>query len=431
MLACLAVAGCENLPTSVPGPGPTGMADKTGRGIPSNWISNPVRFASGVRLASVAATPRRLLATTLSDGPGQILSFVESGTYEVFAPQFSAPAGASCLVEIAPGLGGFTQGDVFASCGGEIRRFTADGTSMALFTSLPDGGQVAGLCFDPVGVFGNGLLALSSGGDVYRLDGQGSVERVGSVGTGGRGPSIAPARFGHVGGQLLVAFPQASEVRALSPAGVVSVVVHWPGVSSVCGIPDEPRRFVHTPSTLFVATDVAQVFRFPAADLAPFGGGVLLTSELRPGSAVLVPDHDFFRVRAFSRFMGPERAAAFVRLPSVTPITIDIAPGTIEKTIVLGSTDVVQVAVLSSFDLAPAQLDETTLLLAGASPATRAGGGKTKLLDLNGDAVLDMLLQFRPNEMQLELGATDVTLEGATFSGERVRGSERVTVQLR
>jgi len=434
ILACLASPGCH-APTSAPGPAadrpvaPAPAVEKSGRGIPSNWVSNPRRFAAGVRLAALAAAPTRLLGTTLGPAANKLVSFSETGEVEPFAPRFAAPADLVCQVAIAPGFGGFAPGDVFASRGAEIWRLGPDGADLALFATLPAGeGDVAGLCFDHVGSFDYELLVLSSAGGAYRLDAGGAAQRFGYLGPGGRGPSVASPFFGRLGGQLLAAFPEESEVRAIDAGGAVRLLGRWPGVSGAWSIPDEPRVFAHTGAALFIATGAGQMFRYPLADLTTHGGEVLLTSVLGAGSALVKPDGGTYRLRAFARYLGPEQAAACVRRLALTRVALEIKPGS--RTVALGSTRLLLVGALASFDFTPASLDGTSLLFAGAPLVPRGPGGLGTFTDLNGDGVLDLVLQFRPSEMQLQPGVNTVTLEGATLNGERVRGSTQLNAQL-
>ena len=68
-----------------------------------------------------------------------------------------------------------------------------------------------------------------------------------------------------------------------------------------------------------------------------------------------------------------------------------------------------------------------TVQLAGA-PVTRQGRGTpmTSLADRNRDGRLDLLLHFRTQDLELEPTTTEAVLQGRTFSGQLIRGSDSV-----
>lgn len=427
IVACLASTGCSDPPTSVP----EARVRKTGRGIPSNWISTPRNFAQGIRLASMAATPSRLLASTLGPAPAKLVSFTEAGVARPFSPHFNAPEEMTCYIEVSPGVGGgYPLGDVLVSRGDELWLFAPGGEAATQLWELPAGnGDIAGLCFDTVGGFGYELVLLTTQGSVYRVDPSGRERLVGTFGaTGGRGPGIASARFTGFGGRLLVAYSQDSEVRSMTPGGEVAVAFQWSGVSSVCSIPDDPRAYGSTGQALFVGTEDGGVYGYPFSDLAGRGGQIVLTSVHRSGSGILIPEGGGYTWRAFSRWMGAEVVAGCARRPAVTHIALDIEPASANNTIPFGSSALLPVALLSSIGFLPSVVQGGDFTLAGARPVARGTAWLSTSSDVNGDGVLDLILNFRPSEMLLDPRATSLVLEGTTLAGERVRGTDRVLV---
>jgi hypothetical protein len=300
----------------------------------------------------------------------------------------------------------------------------------ARFATVPgENTTITGLAFDTVGSFQNELLALTHSGDVFRIDPFASVEYVGTFGPGASGPTVAASSFGAHAGRLLVAFPKLSEVRAIDPAGNVSVVLQWSGVSSVRSLPAVPRAFGATGGALFVATSTGAVYRYPLADVASRGGQLLLSSMHRSGSGIAVAEPGGYRTLPFSRSMGPEIGASFVRRPVVTPITIEILPGAASKVLVSTSTVPVPVALFATAWFSPASLVGGEVSLAGASPATKIRTTGDSYRDLNGDGRFDLVVQFRPSDMQLPLGDATLMLDGLSLEEERVRGTEHVIVQ--
>jgi len=441
ILAGAAIVGCgfDDSPTSLPPTdsradlselGPPGAdAAKASRGVGGNWISHPRLFAAGQHFVSLAATPNRLLATTDGDAPTKLFTISESGEMQPFGSGLAVAPATACYVEVAPGVGDFPQDAILLGAGLDVWRIAPDGRAAVTFATLPAGdGNIAGLTFDTVGALHYDLVALTTSGAVYYIDVQGRAIRVGSVGLGGRGISVASASFGRNAGQVLVAFPAEHEVRALDPAGNLSVAIRWSGVSGAWAVPDAPRGFGDTGAALFVATDAGEIFRYPLNDLAAYGGGVLLTSSLCSGSGLTTCRSNNLTTQAFSRFMGGERAAAFVRRPAFTLVSIEILPGVSPKTIGYGSTTLVPVAILAAPGFSPRLLEGGEVRFAGAdlveTPRRRTGVYQ----DVNADGKVDLVLRFRPAEMDLRTGDATLVLEGTALAGDRVRGTGSVRV---
>jgi hypothetical protein len=110
-------------------------------------------------------------------------------------------------------------------------------------------------------------------------------------------------------------------------------------------------------------------------------------------------------------------------------VGIDIKPGDTQNTINLKSKGVVPVAILGSATFDPMTVDPATVTLAGAPVATRGRGEPmTSQGDFNHDGYLDLLLHFRVQDLQLTPTSTEAVLYGQTFSGQRLRGSDRVRI---
>lgn len=105
-----------------------------------------------------------------------------------------------------------------------------------------------------------------------------------------------------------------------------------------------------------------------------------------------------------------------------------------------GSSDVFHAAVLSSPNFDARTLDPTTVTLAGApvigwwvgssdlNPDGTLNWPDGTLADVNGDGLLDVLLNFHMQAMQLTAGDTLAYLEGLTITGDDVLGVLRVSV---
>ena len=426
-LVALISAGCDgDHPTAIPPPPDTAKATPT-----TTWLARPRLFASGLRLAALAATPSRLLATTLGPGLDKIVVLDESGQAAPFEVAFDAPPDAACQIAVSPGLlADFPLGDVFVSLGPQVWRLQPDRLQRQLFGTLPAGqGDVAGLCFDAVGSFGFALIALTSTGSIYRLLPDGAWAWVAAVEPGSRGPSLASARFGRYAGQLLVAFPPRAEVQAVSAEGVVAHVASWPGVSAAAAIPDAPRGYARTGAALFVAVDSGEIYRFGLDEVGLHTGDVVLSSLQAVGSGLATPVGRTYELRAWSRPLGPEVAAACVQRPAYTRIALDVRPGTSLDALTAGSDEPLPVALLSSPYFAPRLVDAASVVFAGVSPLPLGKATQGRFAELNGDGEADLVLYFRPADMQLGAGVARLALAGSTFTGDRIQGEAHVQVQ--
>ncbi len=419
------LSGCASEPESVLAP--TGAT--AGKALPPfapNWVSNPKFFAANAHLSSFAATPTQLLAATTDELPSRLVRISEAGELQAFAPQFTLPMGTTCYLDCAPGIGAFPQGLILIGAGSDVWEMPEDGAVAVLLVTLPaEDGPITGVCFDTVGNFDYNLVVLTNSGAAYRIDAQSHAQWIGSFGPGASGPSVAPRGFGRFAGHLLAAFSADSDVRALSPGGIVSPVVRWSGVNGTFVIPDSPRGFGSTASTLFLATDAGDVYRYPLRDLETRGGQVVMTTMHRSGSGLITREGSELRIRPFSRFVGVERAAGFVRRPAVWNITIDVLPGVSPNVITLGPTALVPVAILSSTGFVPSLLDGGALTFSGAHPVFDPRGRMGSYSDVNHDGVLDFVVRFRAADLAIEAGELTLQLDGTALAGDCVRGSDR------
>ena len=112
-----------------------------------------------------------------------------------------------------------------------------------------------------------------------------------------------------------------------------------------------------------------------------------------------------------------------------TAIVIDIKPGTDPNPINQGSNALVPVAILSSPEFDATQVDPTSVSLAGATVAV-SGKGKSKAHeeDVNGDGLVDLVVQVETTGLDdLGVGGT-VKLTGTTFGGEDIVGYDDVII---
>jgi hypothetical protein len=113
----------------------------------------------------------------------------------------------------------------------------------------------------------------------------------------------------------------------------------------------------------------------------------------------------------------------------VTPVDIDIKPGSPENTVNLGSRGITKVAILGSVDFDATEVDPLSVVLADATVRVKGNGQpQTKMQDTNGDGLLDLVLHIDTEGFTLTDGDASATLTGTTFSGDDITGDDVVRV---
>jgi hypothetical protein len=217
---------------------------------------------------------------------------------------------------LSPGSHGFPSGAIFChSPDNKIYELSPDGLSITVLVQLPvdpanpvDDGA---LTWDDVGRFGFRLLAATgrsgaatpAGGTVFAIDANGGVQKIGDYpGPGGADEiTMAPARFGAVGGQaLLTVDPGAGggALLAIDPAGKLTTVAPFTdGPNPEAVIPKTTGK-AGTPAAGFYLTDdvTGNIYFAPAADFARFAGDLLVGTEIGARFYLVSPKGNGFAV---------------------------------------------------------------------------------------------------------------------------------------
>ncbi len=152
---------------------------------------------------------------------------LNGGNVQTFGAPGSGNSG-EIFVSSSLGLGGFATHEVFAGSEAQstITRFSADGTSQSVFTTLPNTpsgggpGGVRGIAFDPYGVYGGDMLVTTNAGNVYRVNSSGTATWLANVGGDAEGLDFAPQAFGNIAaGTLTVLSEGTGRVVAIDTAG--------------------------------------------------------------------------------------------------------------------------------------------------------------------------------------------------------------------
>ncbi|MDX2495105.1 MAG: hypothetical protein QNK27_09115, partial [Desulfuromusa sp.] len=117
---------------------------------------------------------------------------------------------------------------------------------------------------------------------------------------------------------------------------------------------------------------------------------------------------------------GPSSVTVIIE-PRIN-VQIDIKPGSYPNSINLKSKGKVPVAILTTDDFDAYGVDPDTCEFAGAYPL------RWKMEDVNNDGYHDMLLNFYTQELDLTKESTEATLEGETFDGLQIVGTDSVKI---
>jgi parallel beta-helix repeat protein len=117
----------------------------------------------------------------------------------------------------------------------------------------------------------------------------------------------------------------------------------------------------------------------------------------------------------------------------VITVAIDIKPGSETNPINLRSRGSIPIAIVSTASFDASTLDPSTLTFAGAAVAQKQNGTfQASLEDVNGDGRLDLVVHVDTQALNTEAlkgyQTGVLTLEGRTYSGESVRGSDSVKI---
>ena len=90
---------------------------------------------------------------------------------------------------------------------------------------------------------------------------------------------------------------------------------------------------------------------------------------------------------------------------------------------------VIAVAILTIDDFDATTVDHTTVTFEGASEThldKKTGLARHHGEDVDGDGDTDLVFHFRRGDTGLTCGSTEVPLEGKTFSGQTIKGTDAV-----
>src|SRR6267378_1891035 len=328
------------------------------------YAATPMPFSSGVPFPTgVAAAPDLLLVSEFcSDNIDKVDC---NGNASVFA---TLPGFGYCLekymatVPLTSGAPNntFTPRDVFATEGPLVFKIDSIGT-VTLFTALP--GCLAsdhnGITFDHFGTYGFDMIVTCHEGNVFRVNGAGTVTPIASLFPPGssnvaEGPAVVPPGFGPHGGEIWVAdeIGNAIHTVGLPPTYTVTLnLLSHDTAEGVFVIPSVPCTFCSGGAFFQAEQQLMQfVWQYPLSDFTGLGGKVILTSEagglLADTSLVTFNGTNYVQSSFGPRIPGANEGSAFVdcAVPTATPTTTPtptVTPTTCGTAFAIGDLDAV------------------------------------------------------------------------------------------
>jgi hypothetical protein len=107
-------------------------------------------------------------------------------------------------------------------------------------------------------------------------------------------------------------------------------------------------------------------------------------------------------------------------------VNIDVQPGDSQPVVNLKSQGVVPVAILSTSTFDATKVNPLSVRF--GRTGTEASPVHSSLQDVNGDGLLDMVLQFKTQSTGFQLGDNQAALMGKTLDGTPFRGSSAIQV---
>jgi hypothetical protein len=203
--------------------------------------------------------------------------------------QYGQPIpGFSGEVVIGVGLGqaGFSKGVVYAGNGGgnQIYMVPSSGAPV-LFGTTGNSENIRQIFLDPGSSFGGKMIVTTSSGRIYTFDSSGTPTLLANIHEDCEGMDIASSAFGKYAGDLLVTSEGSGEVRAISPAGVVTVLqtasgnVFVPEAETVSTVPVNLGASGNSIEGFYVANYPENIQFAGASEFAGMQGEAVVTSE--------------------------------------------------------------------------------------------------------------------------------------------------------
>ena len=181
-----------------------------------------------------------------------------------------------------------------------------------------------------------------------------------------------------------------------------------------------------------ILPDSGETLTIPAAGPGSAGGTITIVS----GTSIdYTPAADFFGTETFPYTINDgtagsnDTATVTITVIAVTPVTIDIKPGSFPNSINLGSKGTIPVAIFSTTEFDATTIDPLTLRLADVQVRVRGKGTPmASTQDVNGDGLLDLVVHVETEGLALSPADIVAELVGVTFGGVSIAGSDEIRI---
>jgi hypothetical protein len=197
--------------------------------------------------------------------------------------------GFSGEVVIGASLGqaGFAKGAVYAGNGGgnQIYLVPSSGPPV-LFGTTGNAENIRQIFFDPGSSFGGKMIVTTNSGRIYTFNSAGTPTLLANVGEDTEGMDIASSAYGQYTGDLLVSSEGTGEIRAISPAGQITVLksslggnIFIPEAETISTVPLDLGASGNPLEGFYVANYPVNIQFADAAEFSGLQGDAIVTSE--------------------------------------------------------------------------------------------------------------------------------------------------------
>lgn len=236
----------------------------------------------------------------------------------LFGPAIPGVSG-EIWVEGSLGLGGFPSRDIYAAQNNGVFHIPNSGVGGSTFVSGLVG-NVRGIAFDPFGLYGHDMLVTTTSGNVYRVNSAGVATLLASTGEDTEGLDFTADAFGpYPAGTLLVTSEGTGSVRAISPAGVITLVATVPGAETISFVPLNLGTGNPALEGFYGADYPVDVVKAPASDFTGFKGDAIVTGEFSHNVDQIHWNGSSFDVTVLGNYPNQPEDAIFVTAAIINP----------------------------------------------------------------------------------------------------------------
>ena len=237
--------------------------------------------------------PDNTLVMSVNYSSGQPYNF-EKVNQDGTRTQFSTISGLTNEVKIATAKGGskFGSGTLFTGTGvnGQIIRINSDGTTHSTINLAGGDGLMRGSMFvDNTGVYNGDLIAVTTGGQVWRVNDSGVGTMLADVNVHLEGLLVLPndpGKWGRLAGHIIAGAEGQGNLHIISPTGVASV-------QTSIGVNVEDIDLIQAGANFFgVNFGTSRLLGAEASQWDSVVGDVLLTQEFGGTSGLFTMSFD-------------------------------------------------------------------------------------------------------------------------------------------